>query len=197
MTNYTSEESLQFDITKLVPKFIMNDRNGYAIAKAIEAALLYFSSRAKAGLAAITDTENMPEWRLDEMAWELDVGWYDYSADIETKRAVIAGAEEFYNRLGTPSAVESAISATFDQGAVSEWFEYGGEPYHFQVRTSDVTLLTTKRAKFFSLLEQTKNVRSVLDNVFYEGDDRTEDEYAAAGVGSISCTMTATAQRRE
>ena len=28
-----------FDITKWVPRFLLNDKNGYALAKAIEAAL--------------------------------------------------------------------------------------------------------------------------------------------------------------
>ena len=35
----------QVDITKWVPKFLLADKNGYAIAKAMEAGLQYMNAR--------------------------------------------------------------------------------------------------------------------------------------------------------
>lgn len=188
---------ITFDINRLVPHFIITDKNGYALAQAIRVALEYACQAIDDGIASIDNPERMPEWRLDEMAWELNATWYDYGATLERKRQIIAGAQDYYNRIGTPSAVESAIAATFEGGAIDEWFDYGGEPYHFQVRTSDVELLTTKRAKFLSLLEKVKNVRSVLDNIYYEGQDETQPEHVVPKVTSLTGTVYATAQRRD
>lgn len=174
---------IDFLIEELVPHFLLADKNGYALAKAIEAALNYYVKAVKQGLEIIDDVERMPEWRLDEMAWELGATWYDYTADIETKRAVISGAEEYYNRLGTPSAVERIINDVYGEGTVEEWFEYGGEPYHYQVNTTNNSAIFENRAKFLELLELTANVRSVLDNIYYYGKDTAKTHIATRVAG--------------
>lgn len=185
---------MEFNIEQLMPKFILGDRNGYALAKAIEVGLRALLRIAGEGLAMIDDVEAMPEWRLDEMAWELNAAWYDYDADIERKRAQIAGAQTYYNRIGTPSAVQGAIADVFGDGVVREWFEYGGEPYHFEVRTSNTSILRENRAKFLKLLELVKNLRSVLDNVYYEGEGRADVNVFAGASGFVG-EMTVRASR--
>ena len=58
---------IKFDVTKNVPKFILRDKNGYAIAKAIEAGIQKMNDIVEEGVSYIEDTEAMPEWRLDEL----------------------------------------------------------------------------------------------------------------------------------
>lgn len=178
---------IEFNIEELTPHFILQDRNGYALAKAIEAGLKYFLERVGDGLAIIDDISKMPEWRLDEMAWELGATWYDYGADIETKRTVISGAEEFYNRLGTAEAVQRIINDVYGEGTVQEWFEYDvpGEPYHYSVSTTNNSAIFENRAKFLALLEQVANVRSVLDNVYYYGRERAKTYAGAKAAGEV------------
>ena len=60
-----------FRIEDLLPAFLLADRNGYAMAKAVEAALKIMCSTVQTGLDIVKDVEQMPEWRLDEMAWEM------------------------------------------------------------------------------------------------------------------------------
>lgn len=55
----------------LFPRFLLEDRNGRAMAEAIRAALTLLCGTARQGLSTVTDVKSMPEWRLDEMAWEL------------------------------------------------------------------------------------------------------------------------------
>lgn len=175
-----------FEIGRWVPKFILGDKNGYALAKAIESAMRAMNDAVLQGVKCVTDCKEMPEWRLDELAWEYNATWYNYDADIERKRAQIEGAMEYYNRLGTPEAVQRAIADVFGDGTVKEWFQYEGEPYHFRVHTTNTTILLENRARFMRLLDAVKNTRSVLDEVIYEGEARTTEWIATAVVGVCS-----------
>lgn len=176
---------INFSIEELVPRFLLRDKNGYALAKAIEAALNYYVKAVKQGLETIDDVASMPEWRLDEMAWELGATWYDYTADVETKRNMIGGAEEYYNRLGTPSAVQRIINDVFGEGTIQEWFEYGGKPYHYQVNTTNNATIAENRLKFMALLDKVANVRSVLDNIYYYGKDTARTHIATRAAGEV------------
>ena len=84
------------EIEKWIPRFLTRDRNCYALAKGIEAGLNALNRIAEAGLACLSDVETMPEWRLDELAWEYAADWYDPQAEIPEKRSQIAGAFAFY-----------------------------------------------------------------------------------------------------
>ena len=77
---------IDFTIHQLFPDFILADKNGYAMAKAIERALQIMCSTIQTGVDNLQDIDKMPEWRLDEMAWELGC-LYDHNANIETKIA--------------------------------------------------------------------------------------------------------------
>lgn len=168
---------LDFTAEQLFPRFILADKSGYALAKAIEKALHMLCDVIQTGIEIEKSVEKMPEWRLDEMAWELNALWYDYDETLSVKRQQIAGAMAFYDRLGTPYAVLNAVNAVYGDGTLMEWFEYGGDPYHFKVLTTDSTALTTKKAKFYALLSAVKSLRSVLDSVTYYGAEG-QAEYA-------------------
>lgn len=110
--------TVEFDMSHLIPRFLMNDKNGYALAKAIESCLICVVDIVAAGLLELLDVIHMSEWRLDEMAWEWNVTWYDYDADIETKRRTIAGMRSVFRTAGTPSAVKTVVEQYFGDGQV-------------------------------------------------------------------------------
>lgn len=157
---------IPFDIAQMTPQFLMNDKNGYALAKAIEAGMKYFLDRLQAGIACVKDVESMPEWRLDEMAWELGC-LYDYNADMESKRRWIREATPHFAAYGTPKAIYNFLDGLFDDVLLEESWLYGGETFHFRVIASGEW---TKEKEKWALgaIEQAKNVRSVLDG-FYPG----------------------------
>ena len=59
---------------------------------------------------------------------------YNPGWDIEAKRATIKSSDKIYRKRGTKWAVEQVIADVFGGGFVTEWNEYGGEPYHFKRR---------------------------------------------------------------
>ena len=153
----------QFDIQKWIPKFVWNDRNGHALAMAINAGLKMLNDSAAEGLKLINDYDAMPEWRLDELAWETNC-LYDYNAPIETKRQWIKNALPFYKLYGTPMAIYQYLGSYFDKIDLQENWEYGGEPFHFRV-TAEGDWTPENEAWARKAIDTAKNVRSVLDSL--------------------------------
>ena len=153
----------QFDVEKWVPKFLLADKNGYALAKAIETGLQKMNDIIAQGVDCIGNYDTMPEWRLDELAWETNC-LYDYNADIETKRRWIRDALPMYRVYGTPQAIIQYVGNYFDNIDLEENWLYGGEPYHFRI-TVEGDWTPENEAWTQKAVETAKNVRSVLDSV--------------------------------
>ena len=149
------------DITKFVPNFLLADKNGYAIAMAFQAALQMMNDIISDGVDCVIDYDTMPEWRLDELAWELNC-LYDYNADIEVKRDWIKNAIPYYRLYGTPQAITKYIGSYFDSIELEENWVYSGSPYHFRV-TVDGEWTPENEAWARKAIDKAKNVRSVLD----------------------------------
>ena len=182
-----------FNILQYVPKFILDDKNGYAISKALEAAVQYMNDTVDAGVKVITDSESMPEWRLDELAWEYNI-LYDYSKDIETKRNWIKDAIQTHSIYGTPEIVSRYLGAAFKTVDLEECWEYGGDPYHFRVTvTGDWTEENDEWTK--KAIEKTKNVRSVLDSITFSAGN--SNALLAAGVSIAGVEINVTSQTME
>ena len=188
---------INFRIEDMVPGFLLADRNGYAMAKALEALMGMVCEAAEKGLKLISDVDSMPEWRLDEVAWEYDMAWYDYKANLQDKREQVKGLRKYYEILGTPDAVKQAIEDAFGAGTLKEWFEYGGTPGRFRVTTTGEDVEITNLKKFLAILQEVKPLHTALDSVTYNGatgtatahiDTRVTGMYGAtkatAGAGS-------------
>lgn len=154
---------IEFAIHQLFPDFMLADKNGYAMARAIERALQIMCETVQTGVDNLQNIDKMPEWRLDEMAWELGC-LYDSNANIETKRRWIKDATPLYAALGTPQAVYNFLEGFFEQVELEENWQYAGEPFHFRVTVSgewnDANEAWMRRA-----IASAKNVRSVLDDI--------------------------------
>ena len=170
----------KIDISKWVPKFILWDKNGYALAKAIEAGLQMMNDAVKKGVDCIVDYDTMPEWRLDELAWETNF-LYDYSADVEIKRRLLKNVFDIYRRLGTAAAVENALRAIFPGSDLQEWFEYGGEPYYFrlEIELPDSGITAEQQERALRSILFYKNVRSVLEGMNYTREVSGETKIGA------------------
>lgn len=77
--------------------------------------------------------DRLDEPLLDILAHDLKVDWYDYNYPIAAKQAVIKSSILVHKRLGTVYAVKSALGSVFPDSEVEEWFNYGGEPFRFQI----------------------------------------------------------------
>ena len=88
--------------------------------------------------------DSLEERILDYLAVELRTPAYEDSLPLETKRTLIKGTLPYYASLGTPAAVDWVIKAVFGNGGIDEWFNYGGEPHHFQVNIPIAGMITPK-----------------------------------------------------
>lgn len=156
--------NIQFQIERLVPRFLLRDKNGYALAKAIERAFQLAALSAQKGLDILLDPDKMPEWRLDEMAGELGC-LYDYSGTEEQKRYWIKQASNLYALYGTPQAIVNFLEGFFQSVRVEEYWQYNGDPFHFRVIVSGESYDAAKIAWATRAIERVKNLRSVLDAV--------------------------------
>ena len=151
-----------FDITKFLPRFLLEDKNGYAMAMAIGAGIKALNDGLLEGVGCVTDPDAMPEWRLDEVAWEYDIP-YDYTAEPEVKREWIRNAYEISRLFGTRAGIERMMEAFVGSADVAEAPEYGGSAFHFRVRYTGSW--DQDRVKWANTaLRAAKNVRSVLDS---------------------------------
>ena len=99
------------------------------------------------------------------MAWELNIQWYDSTAPIAAKRAVIRNSDRVYSQLGTPYAVEQIVADYFGTGEVREWYQYGGQPHHFKVLSDNPSLVNSNLDLFLKLLRTVKRRSSWLDAI--------------------------------
>ena len=109
--------------------------------------------------------DDLPETMLDELAYALNIEWWDSTASIDTKRSLIKNSDLVHAKKGTPAAVESVIDSYFGSGRLMEWPEYGGEPYHFKAFTTNPTLVAENQTLFLTLLEKVKRKSTRLDAI--------------------------------
>lgn len=152
-----------FDAYRKIPRFILQDKNGFAIAKAIETGMQMMNDAIQQGVDCVIDYDKMPEWRLDELAWETNC-LYDYNADIESKRRWIKDAIPLYRLYGTPQAVYNYLEGFWDQVELEEHWQYSGDPFHFRVTVSG-EWNNDNEAWLRRAIAASKNVRSVLDDI--------------------------------
>lgn len=154
----------QIDLVKLLPEFMRGDRANKGLAAGTNIVLRDVATKAKL-LTVWNRIDNMTDEQLDELAWELNVEWYKSTADIQTKRTIIKSSDKVHAKLGTKWAVEQIITDYFGSGAVREWWEYGGEPYHFKVFSTNPGLVNEHHEEFLAMLEVVKRKSAWLDAV--------------------------------
>lgn len=131
----------------------------FAIAKGMQKMIEYCWN-----ISVYAEIDCMPEYALDLLAVELDTQYYDTSLDIDSKRRLVKGTLVWYMSAGTPSAVEELVTAVFGEGQISEWYEYGGNPYYFKILTN-AFLTPDLNAMFAKMIKRVKNTRSHLEAI--------------------------------
>lgn len=146
---------------------------------------------AEIGLLSIyARIDELPEDLLDILAYDFKVDWWDPNYSLEEKRRTFKDSWYVHKHLGTKAAVEMAIRAIYPLTTVEEWFEYGGEPYHFRLNI-DITSDSGDRVRQRRVLERLnyyKSLRSHNDGVRYFL--YPEKSWAVAGGGFVGSRTT-------
>ena len=153
------------DIVKLLPAFMRDD----CAARGLSAPLSDMVQEISATLDLLSTWDHLdtlPENDLDELAWEINLLWYNKAASMDIKRSIVRNGFLTYSKLGTKWAVENVIATYFGVGIIREWWEYAGDPGHFKVLSTNPTITNERLDEFLLLLEKTKRLTAKLDGVF-------------------------------
>ena len=154
----------QARLIDLLPDSIRNDKQVKAAAEALDRELQAATSAIdRTMLLPILD--ELPESVVDLLAWQWHVDFYDPSLDIAKKRKLVRQSVSWHRIKGTKAAVEAVVSASFEPSKVLEWFEYGGEPFHFKIVTEDATTDQKHLTRLREAIGSAKNTRSWLDAI--------------------------------
>lgn len=152
------------NLMELIPVFMKSDGAVQGLVNGLNPLIQAIAANIKK-LRVWDQIDEMSEDELDQLAWELDIDWYNQKADIATKRTMIKQSDLMHARRGTKWAVEQLIAAYFGDGEVREWFEYGGEPYRFKILTSNPSVTQELATQFQRAIDSSSNVRSWLDTI--------------------------------
>ena len=122
----------QSDLYSILPQSYQSVESeciSYALSKAIEQ--LYNNLDR---VAITSNIDNLDEELLDVLAAELRSQYYSSDLTREQKVSIIKGTLLWYMHNGTTKSVEDVLSAIYSGVQLKEWYQYGGEPYHFYIR---------------------------------------------------------------
>ena len=157
------------DILALVPEFMRDDEAVKGLAAAVNELIREPSVKIKT--ARVWDKiDELDDDQLDELAYELDIDWYNSSLPIEIKRSIVKGSDLIHSRRGTKWAVEHLILSYFSEGFIKEWHEDGYEnpkPFHFTVYTSRRNITEELMKEFETIAKLAMSVRSRMDGVHF------------------------------
>lgn len=152
------------ETVKLLPAWVQEDGAAIGIGAGTDSVVKSLYARLKL-LSRWDKIDYLDGATLDEMAYELNIPWYDSTAPLSTKREIIKKSDLVYSKLGTKYAIEQIISAYFGTGELQEWFDYGGEPYHFKILSDNPTLVNENYELFLKLLNISKRKSAHLDAI--------------------------------
>ena len=164
----------------ILPENLLADKQVYAAAKSLDDELQRVTASCVEVLH-LPRLDELPEAVVDLLAWQWHVDFYEPDADIRVKRRLVRESIAWHRIKGTKSAVEGMIRTIFQGGVVTEWFDYGGEPYHFRVDLLSAPKMTPENTeRLLYVVNASKNVRSVLDELTYRRDMQGSIHYGAA-----------------
>lgn len=156
----------ELDFVKLLPVFMRDDEAVKALSEAVNK-LVGEPGKRLHTLRTWDKIDELTEEECDELAWELDIDWYESTIGLKEKRETIKAAQLIKRKRGTKWAVERLVAAYFGDGYVTEWFETGGAPFTFTVMTTNENIMAESFNKFLEAANAAKNERSHIANIFY------------------------------
>lgn len=115
------------------------------------------------------ELSKIPESVLDLMALELNTQYYDQTMPRKLKEQLLTQTTSWYMHAGTPEVLKEFLETVLDGGKISEWYEYGGNPFFFkaevQVGEHEIPLGYGSEVK--KQIELYKNARSWLEHAAF------------------------------
>ena len=162
--------------------------NASKLERAVEQATVRING-ISVPIADMWDPDRCPVSVLPFLAWSWSVDNWDSNWSEAIKRQVVKSAIKVHRHKGTPGAVKDALSAIEVGATISEWFDYGGDPYRFriEVELEQRGLSEDETNTLRAIALATKNVRSHLDDMKIYLTSRSRGPFVAASamVGNV------------
>ncbi|WP_297429331.1 phage tail protein I [Clostridium sp.] len=158
-------------ILDLLPPNLKSDADVIAAAKAVDNEFLLIVNEVKECilLPKIDDIDNSD--LIDLLAWQMHVDFYDNTLPIDIRRNLVKNSIKWHRIKGTPQAVIDVATSVFGRTKLTEWFEYGADPYYFKldVNVTEQGASPENIKKIETLVNAYKNKRSWIDiiNIFF------------------------------
>ena len=175
-----SKDLQSVSLLDILPPNLLADKQIHAAARALDDELQKITAETRNALL-LPRLDELSEEVIDLLAWQWHVDFYEPSMSIETKRQLVRESIAWHRIKGTKAAVEKMAQTVFKGGVVTEWFEYGGEPYHFRIDLLTAPNITQDdTARLLAVVNAAKNVRSVLDELRFRREAQNDMYYASA-----------------
>lgn len=160
----------ELDFVRLLPVFMRDDLAVEALSQAVND-LIGEPGKRLATIRTWDKIDELTEAECDELAWELDVDWYDsQNMTLREKRETLQSAQQIKRKRGTKWAVDRLIATYIGSGYVLQWYETGEAPYTFSILTTETDIETDNFARFVEAVNASKNLRSHIKGYYYFWD---------------------------
>ena len=167
-----SKDLQSVSLLDILPPNLLADKQIHAAARALDDELQKITAATRNALL-LPRLDELSEEVIDLLAWQWHVDFYEPSMSIETKRQLVRESIAWHRIKGTKAAVEKMTQTVFKGGVITEWFEYGGEPYHFRIDVLNAPNMTEEnRGRLLAVVNASKNTRSWLDELRVQRETR-------------------------
>lgn len=157
----------EIQLIDILPEPLKKDKTIAAIAKVLQKYIDENYSYIRR-LLILPNIDDITDERLiDHLAYQFHVDFYDQYLDIDKKKELVKNAIFHHRKKGTVIAVEETLYTIFGRSKLEEWFEYGGDPYHFRINieATEEGVSESSLEKLDRLINAYKNTRSWLEHI--------------------------------
>ena len=109
-----------------------------------------------------SDLERVRPQHYDYVAACIRALYYRSDLTDDQKLTAIKSAMLTYRYAGSMRAIEELLNNVFSEAEFIPWYEYGGKPYHFKVKTNE-TLTEDNTAYFLNMVRKVKSARDQVE----------------------------------
>lgn len=109
----------------------------------------------------------LTETEIEFLLWEYHVDVINDNLTLQEKRILVAESLLTHMKKGTRGSVETLCNILFGESIIQSWYEYGGVPGKFKIKTEANTSNPVIYNNMINVINQTKNVRSHLESIEY------------------------------
>ncbi|TCI25580.1 phage tail protein I [Exiguobacterium sp. SH5S4] len=156
-----------FSLRDILPRSLTSQPENAALTEAITEMFRFVLEQTD----VLDPTNPIPEMLLDIIAKEEHLDYYDDQLSADQKRALIQSSWSVHRKKGTAQAIEDVVSIILDKARIVEWFEYGGDPYHFRIEIDGPLRSERDLPSAFRAVEKNKRKSTRLESIWFRRDD--------------------------